>query len=122
VFLSSHILAEVEKLADRVTIIREGRVVQQGTLDELRTTTRTSVTVSTDRPVEGLRTMDGVYGVRSDESQLHFEVDGTSLAEVMAHLSTFGIHSLVSQPPTLEELFMREYGEDLSEADEDVPA
>ena len=122
VFLSSHILAEVEKLADRVTIIRKGRVVQQGTLTELRTTTRTSVTVSTDRPVEGLKTMDGVYGVRSDESQLHFEVDGTSLAEVMAHLSTFGIHSLVSQPPTLEELFMREYGEDLSEADEEVPA
>lgn len=66
--------------------------------------------------------MDGVYAVSSDESQLHFEVDGTSLGEVMAHVSTFGIYSLVSQPPTLEELFMREYGENLSEADEEVPA
>lgn len=118
VFLSSHILAEVEKLADRVTIIREGTVVQQGTLDDLRTTTRTSVTVSTDRPVTGLKTMNGVYSVGGDEAQLHFEVDGTSLGEVMAHVSTFGIHSLVSQPPTLEELFMREYGQDLSKADE----
>lgn len=122
VFLSSHILAEVEKLADRVTIIREGRVVQRGTLDELRTTTRTAVTVSTDRPVGGLSEMNGVHAVRSDESHLHFEVDGTALGAAMTHLSAFGIRSLVSQPPTLEELFMREYGDDSNDAAIQVPA
>lgn len=122
VFLSSRILAEVEKLADRVTIIRKGKVVQRGTLDELRTTTRTSVTASTDHPVEGLTALDGVHAVRTDASHLHFEVDGTSLGEAIAHLSTFGIRSLISQPPTLEELFLREYGEELNEADDQAPA
>lgn len=115
VFLSSHILAEVEKLADRVTIIRQGKVVQRGTLDELRTTTRTSVSVSTERTVEDIDSMPGVHNVRHDEAHLHFEVDDTALAEVMATLSSFGIRTLVSQPPTLEELFMREYLEDVSE-------
>jgi len=120
VFLSSHILAEVEKLCDRVTIIREGRVVQRGTLDELRTTTRTSITVATDRPVTGLDTNPGVHTLRVEEAHLHFEVDSVALDEVMRHLSTFGIRSLVSQPPTLEELFLREYGDDLAGAVADV--
>ena len=111
VFLSSHILAEVEKLCDRVTIIREGRVVQQGTLDDLRTTTRTSITVSTERPVAGLATRDGIHGLRMDETHLHFEVDTALLGPTMQHLVSFGITSLVSQPPTLEEMFLRQYGE-----------
>lgn len=117
VLLSSHILAEVEKLCDRVTIIRHGRAVQSGTLDELRTTTRTSITVSTDRSVDELDTIDGVHSVRADETHLHLEVDNSALDEVIRHLSTFGIRSLVSEPPTLEELFLRQYGDDLDAAD-----
>lgn len=115
VLLSSHLLAAVEKLAERVTIIRKGKVVQRGTLDELRTTTRTSVTVSTDRPVESVESMPGVHNARHDESHLHFDVDDTALAETMTRLSTFGIRSLTSRPPTLEELFMREYIDDARE-------
>ncbi len=117
VLLSSHILAEVEKLCDRVTIIRHGRAVQSGTLDDLRTTTRTAITVSTDRPVVGLDTRAGVHAVRTEGAHLRFEVDNASLGEVLSHLSGFGIRSLVSQPPTLEELFLREYGDDLAGSD-----
>ena len=113
VMLSSHILAEVEKLCDRVTIIRHGRVVQSGTLDDLRTTTRTSITVTTDRPVAGLESLTGVHALRTDGTSLRFEVDSSALDAVMSHLVTFGIRSLVSQPPTLEELFLRQYGDDL---------
>ncbi len=114
VMLSSHILAEVEKLCDRVTIIRHGRTVQSGTLDDLRTTTRTAITVSTERPVTGLEATKGVHAVRADEAFLRFEVDNAALGAVMRHLASFGVRSLVSQPPTLEELFLREYGDDLA--------
>ena len=117
VFLSSHILAEVEKLCDRVTIIRHGRTVQSGTLDDLRTTTRTSMTVSTDRPVDDLAHRAGVHAVRSDGAFFRLEVDNDALGAITSHLATFGIRSLVSQPPTLEQLFLREYGDDAVEVD-----
>ncbi len=117
VLLSSHILAEVEKLCDRVTIIRKGRVVQSGTLDELRDRTRTSISVATARPVQGLDTLAGIHSVRTDDTRLHIEVEGDDLDAAMAHLAGFGIRSLVSQPPTMEELFLREYGDDLGPRD-----
>ena len=113
VMLSSHILAEVEKLCDRVTIIRHGRAVQSGTLDDLRTTTRTSIEITTDRPAGGLESFAGVHALRTEGTSLHFEVDSSSLDAVMNHLVPFGVRSLVSQPPTLEELFLRQYGDDL---------
>ena len=113
VLLSSHILAEVERLCDRVTIIRQGRTVQHGTLDELRFLTRTSITVATDRPLSGLESLDGVHNVKIDGGHVHFDVDGSALDGAIRHLSTFGIHSLVSRPPTLEELFLRHYGDQL---------
>jgi len=109
VFMSSHILAEVEKLCDRVTIIRQGVAVQSGTLDDLRTTTRTAITVSTERPIEGLAAREGVPAVRTDDGWVHFEVDNAALGDAVAFVATFGVESLVSQPPTLEELFLREY-------------
>jgi ABC-2 type transport system ATP-binding protein len=120
VLLSSHILAEVEKLCDRVTIIRHGRAVQSGTLDDLRTTTRTAITVSTDRPVVGLDARAGVHVVRSEGAHLRLEVDDAALGEVMTYLSGFGIRSIVSQPPTLEELFLRQYGDDLAGPESDT--
>jgi ABC-2 type transport system ATP-binding protein len=113
VLMSSHILAEVEKLCDRVTIIRLGVAVQSGSLDELRTTTRTAITVATERPCAGLEAMKGVTAMRTDGSSVSFEVDNDALGAVMSHLAGFGIRSLVSQPPTLEELFLREYDDDL---------
>ena len=114
VLLSSHILAEVERLCDRVTIIRQGRAVQQGTLEELRHLTRTSITVATERPLDGLESLVGVHNIEVDVGHVHFEVDGSALDAAVRHLSTFGIHSLVSRPPTLEELFLRHYGDDLA--------
>ena len=114
VLLSSHILAEVEKLCDRVTIIRQGRAVQSGTLDDLRYLTRTNITVATDRPIVGLDGLDGVHNVNFDEGHVHFDVDGAALDGAIRLLSSFGIHSLVSQPPTLEELFLRHYGDELA--------
>ena len=116
VLLSSHILAEVEKLCDRVTIIRQGRAVQSGTLDEMRHLTRTSIAVSTDRPIQGLDVIDGVHDVAIDDGQVRFDVDSAALDETIRHLSSFGIRSLVSQPPTLEELFLRHYGDELQVA------
>lgn len=113
VLLSSHILAEVEKLCDRVTIIRQGRAVQTGTLDEMRHLTRTSIAVSTERPIDGLDAIGGVHDVIAEDGHVRFEVDGGGLDEAIRHLSGFGIRSLVSQPPTLEEMFLRHYGDDV---------
>ncbi len=109
VLMSSHLLAEVEKLCDRVTIIRQGATVQSGTLDELRTTTRTTIAVSTDRRITGLDDQPAVHAIRTDGPSTRFEVDDEALGAVMAHVSSFGIRSLLSRPPTLEELFLREY-------------
>lgn len=114
VLLSSHILAEVEALCDRVSIIREGRTVETGTLAELRHLTRTSVTAETERPVNGLAALAGVHDVRVDGHHVQCEADTRELAGVLSHLLTFGVQSLTSTPPTLEELFLRHYGDELA--------
>lgn len=109
VLLSSHILAEVEALCDQVTIIREGKTVDTGTLDELRHLTRTSVKVQTKRPLTGLEVLKGVYKVNHVGVSVQFEVDTAGLEAVITHLLSFGIQKLESAPPSLEELFMRHY-------------
>ena len=109
VFLSSHILQEVERLCDKVSIIRDGRIIETGTMTELRHLTRTSVTVETERPVEGLETKPGVHNVRKENNDLAFAVDTKEINGVMAFLTGFGIIRLESSPPTLEELFMSHY-------------
>jgi len=111
VLLSSHILAEVEALCDRVTIIRQGRAVQHGTLDELRSLTRTSIDVRTQMPLTDFDTRAGVHRVRVDDDRLRFDVDGSAIDEVMRQLGEAGVVSLVSQPPTLEELFLMHYSD-----------
>ncbi|WP_293698183.1 ABC transporter ATP-binding protein [uncultured Agrococcus sp.] len=114
VLLSSHILAQVENLADRVSIIRKGRIVESGTLDELRHLSRTAVTAKTARPAEQIGTVAGVHNVRLDGPHVTVDVDGDHIGEVMGHLHRLGIESLVSTPPTLEQLFMRHYGDDIA--------
>ncbi|SEG92516.1 ABC-2 type transport system ATP-binding protein [Thermomonospora echinospora] len=113
VLLSSHILSEVEALCDRVTIIRRGRAVESGTLDELRHLTRTSIQAELARPSDGLAGLAGVHGLEADGARVRFEVDGGRLDEVLRHLVGSGVVSLVSRPPTLEELFLRHYADDL---------
>src|SRR5262245_52655261 len=116
VLLSSHILAQVEKLADRVSIIRRGEIVQTGTLTELRHLTRTTIEAETDRPVAGLERMTGIHHLEAAQDRVRFAVDGDQLADAIRALSSFGIRSLASHPPTLEELMLRHYGDELAAA------
>ncbi len=109
VFLSSHILAEVEALCDRVTIIRKGQAVESGALVDLRHLTRTSITADLAREPAGLDNLPGVYDVTVQGTRLRCEVDTDQLNALMARLTAIGLRGLVSQPPTLEELFMRHY-------------
>jgi ABC-2 type transport system ATP-binding protein len=121
VLLSSHILAEVEALCDRVSIIRAGRTVERGTLAELRHLTRTSIAVETERPIDGITDLPGVHDPKVDGTRARFDVDTAQLDVAMKHLTALGIRSLTSQPPTLEELFLRHYGDELAELEGSVP-
>jgi ABC-2 type transport system ATP-binding protein len=109
VLLSSHILAEVEALCDRVSIIRTGRIVESGTLAELRHLTRTSVTAELAAPPDGLRRLAGVHDLQVDGTRVRLQVDPAGLDGVLRQLTSVGVRSLTSQPPTLEELFLRHY-------------
>ncbi len=111
VLLSSHILAEVEALCDRVSIVRSGRIVQHGTLAELRHLTRTTVIAETRLHADALAAVPGVGHVDRLDGRVSFDVDTEHLDEAMRYLSSLDIQSLVSHPPTLEELFLRQYGE-----------
>lgn len=113
VLLSSHILAEVEQLCDRVSIIRAGKVVEAGTLADLRHLTRTSVNAELERPPTGLETLDGVHDLVVEGTRVRFQVDTARLDPALQALVAGGVRSLTSQPPTLEELFLRHYGDDL---------
>jgi ABC-2 type transport system ATP-binding protein len=109
VLLSSHILAEIEALCHRVTIIRQGRAVEAGTLAEMRHLTRTSIQVDLAGAANGLESLPGVHDLQTHNGTVRFDVDTAALDTVMRQLSTAGIRSLTSQPPTLEELFLRHY-------------
>jgi len=110
VLLSSHVLSQVEALADRVSIIRQGRIVESGTLAELRHLTRTSVTAETREPADQLAELPGVHDLRTTDGQVRFEVDSEHLDVVVDHLGGLGVRSLVAHPPTLEQLLLRHYG------------
>jgi ABC-2 type transport system ATP-binding protein len=113
VLLSSHILAEVEHLCERVSIIRAGRCVESGTLAELRHLTRTSITADLVSVPAGLPDLPGVHDVDIDVHRVHLEVDTTRLDAVLDALQAGGVRSLLSQPPTLEDLFLRHYGDQI---------
>ena len=109
VLLSSHILSEVEALCDRVTIIREGRTVETGTLADLRHLTRTSIEADLAGEVNGLADLPGVHNLTESHGHVKFDVDSTALDAALRQLTAVGVRGLVSQPPTLEELFLRRY-------------
>src|SRR3954454_12383365 len=106
VLLSSHILAEVDRLCDRVSIIRSGKCVESGSLAELRHLTRTSITADLERVPQGLAALPGVHDVQVDGHRVQREADTTRLAPVLDALQSGGVRSLLSQPPTLEDLFL----------------
>jgi ABC-2 type transport system ATP-binding protein len=109
VLLASHILAEVEALCDRISIVRKGKTVESGTLAELRHLTRTTIIAELTSNPAGVAGVPGVHDLRLHDHRVEFEVDSDRLAEVVKTLAPLGVRSLVSHPPTLEELFMRHY-------------
>jgi ABC-2 type transport system ATP-binding protein len=109
VLLSSHILSEVEALCDRVSIIRKGRTVETGSLADLRHLTRTSISVELASPPNGLAELPGVHDAKVDGTRVSFEVDTAKLDGVLSRLTQAGVRSLISRPPTLEQLFLRHY-------------
>ena len=117
VLLSSHTLAEVEALCDHVTIIRNGRVVESGALSDLRHLTRTSVTAELDAEPVGLADLPGVHDLLIDGATVRCHVDPGELGELLRRLAASGIRTLVSQPPTLEELFLRLYADGSTEGE-----
>ncbi|UFS93459.1 ABC transporter ATP-binding protein [Nocardia huaxiensis] len=109
VLLSSHILSEVERLCRRVTIIRSGRTVESGTLAQMRHLSRTSITAEMTGDPGDLSRIPGVADITVEDHMLHCQVDAEHLGELIRVLGDAGVRSLVSQPPTLEELFLRHY-------------
>ena len=109
VLLSSHILSEVEKLCDRVVIIRDGQIIENGTLEELRHLTRTNIKVKTTAPILGLEKIEGVYEIVKTNETLSFQVTNQKLGDIILFISQYGIVELQSSPPTLEEVFMSHY-------------
>lgn len=114
VLLSSHILAQVEKLADTVSIIRRGSVVQSGSLAQLRQLNRTHVDAHTVRPATGLAQLAGVHDLQQEDTHLRFTVEAGQLDSVLGHLTGFGFTALSCHPPTLEELMLSHYGDELA--------
>ena len=111
VLLSSHILHEVEQVCDRVSIIRAGRLVESGTLAELRHLTRTQVDAVLAVPVpRDLAAAPGVHDAVIEGARLRCQVEDPELGALLGRLSELGVVSLTSAPPTLEELFLRHYG------------
>ncbi|MEU5700413.1 ABC transporter ATP-binding protein [Streptomyces aurantiacus] len=127
ILLSSHILSEVEELCDRVSIIRKGVTVETGSLSDLRHLTRTSVTAELARPPDGLAALAGVHDLDIQGDRVKLQVESDKLNAVLRSLTESGVRSLTSTPPTLEELFLRHYQDDVradasADARADVPA
>ncbi len=115
VLLSSHILSEVEELCDRVTIIREGRTVESGTMAELRHLTRTEVAFVHEPGHEAaIDAIDGAHDLTVDSGRVRFTVDSDQVAGVLPELARMRVQGLTVSPPSLEELFLRHYGDELA--------
>jgi len=110
VFLSSHIMSEVERLCDRVGIIRDGKLVETGTLSDLRHLTRYHMDLVTMREPEGLEKIKGIHNISIEQKNVSFEVDTEEMDTVIRYICQFGIQKMESAPPSLEALFMRHYG------------
>ncbi len=114
VLLSSHILAQVEELCDRISIIRRGRVVETGTLTDLRHLTRTTIMADTAAAPAGLDALPGVHDLEVNGKRVRFDVDGEHLDAAIRRLVDLGIETLSSHPPTLEQLLLRHYDDELN--------
>lgn len=109
IFLSSHILSEVEKLCDRVTIIREGNIIETGSLKELRHLTRNQITIETNLEVSDIKNVQGIYGLVGKGNVYSFQAEMNHLSSIVKHFDTYEIVNFESMPPTLEDLFLHHY-------------
>ncbi|MEU4813721.1 ABC transporter ATP-binding protein [Nocardia fluminea] len=109
VLLSSHQLAEVEALCDRVSIVRNGHTVDSGSLAELRHLQTTSISVETDRPATALAAVPGVRGLTVDGNHARFDVETVHFDGVLRALADLGVLAMTSTKPTLEDIFLRHY-------------
>ncbi len=112
VLLSSHILSEVERMCDRIGIIRAGAIIETGTLDDMRQLSRTQVTVTTAKDLAPIQQLPAVHGFKQTGNKATFAVDSENLASVMTALAPLEIKQLQSTPPTLEDLFLRYYNQE----------
>jgi ABC-2 type transport system ATP-binding protein len=110
VLLSSHILSEAEALSDTISIIREGRIVESGTLASLRHLQRLTISAETEHELHGITDIPGLHEVVLDDRHLRCSVEPSHLAELLSHLTAAGVVTLESHPPTLEDLFLSHYG------------
>ncbi len=111
VFLSSHIMSEVEALCDRVGILRAGKLIEMGTLSEMRHLSATSVEATLDGPVPDLSALPGVSSVEIEGRSVRCQVRGP-IEPLLKLLTDVGVTQLVSREPSLEELFLALYGDD----------
>lgn len=116
ILLSSHILSEVEKMCDRIGIIRQGKIIETGSLDDMRHLTRTVFVLETQKPLESLSQLEGVYNFKpvldkEGVNKATFTVDSENINSVLEKLVAYKIISIQSTPPTLEDLFMRYYNQ-----------
>jgi ABC-2 type transport system ATP-binding protein len=110
IFLSSHILSEVETLCDRIAIIKEGKIIETGTLSEMRHLTRMNIRLETDKIISGLDKLSGLYNVEQDDTKLSLQIDNDKFNELLDLLKDYKIINFISEPPTLEDLFLSYYG------------
>ncbi|MFB8039093.1 ATP-binding cassette domain-containing protein [Streptomyces sp. NPDC056004] len=122
VLLSSHILSEVETLCDRVSIIRQGRTVETGSLADMRHLTRTNISAELAGPPNGLARLPGVHDLEVQGLRVTLQVDTDKLDAVLKSLTASGVRTLTSTPPTLEELFLRHYATDAAGATDTADA
>lgn len=109
IILSSHILSEVDRLADKVAIIRQGKVVETGSLEELRHLTRSTVTLVTEQNVAALAAVPGVHDFKQKGNEASFSAEESCMNAILAEASKLGVKRFEAVPPTLEDLFMRHY-------------
>ncbi|MCR1898423.1 ABC transporter ATP-binding protein [Irregularibacter muris] len=111
ILLSSHILSEVERLADKVVIIRQGEIVETGTLDELRHLTRSTITLLTEDDVTKMASIHGIHDFTQKDNQATFSADNQYINDILKEATKLGVKKFEAVPPTLEDLFMRHYEE-----------
>lgn len=109
ILLSSHILSEVERLADKIVIIRQGEIVESGSLDELRHLTRSTITLVTEEGLASMAAVNGVHDFVQKGDYATFSADHEHLNDILREASQLGVKKFEAVPPTLEDLFMRHY-------------